>query len=284
MLKSISKSLFGEVFFISINSQDCFFLKFFNNKEKCFLNNYVISPLFARKRAECCAYSNELFSRNNTLKKYYPELTYYSRRHNFVITKDQINNKTNFDALIRNGNNFFWLKKIRSLTNDFISTKIKIIKIPVFFKNNGILRLKTNLQIRMPLLKIFTKQKVNALIKSLGKAEYLCHGDLQPKNVIFGNRQTRVVDLDETVVGYSGLDAGFLWGNIIYLVSKNPKELKKVIASWRISVKQTTDKKVSNNFKIITVATILMRIFLFPLQRTKPEMKKMLINFCSKEL
>jgi thiamine kinase-like enzyme len=255
---------FNEVWELSIGSNIEIFIKKKKKRKKYQINNIDLSPVFYR--------NSHFFIKNykksikkTPLNKYVRNEIYVG--NNITISFGYGEKETKLSKLIETSSltakNCYSLLLLsidvlntQKLTHHIYDDKIKI-------RNKNILDAKFELQILNPLLYNFSESTTKKFISDIGNPEYLCHGDLQPKNLFLSKEnELRVIDFEECFWGHHGWDIGFLWGNI-FAHSLNNANHKLLLMNYDELISKI-DVKSKFNVIIFTISTLLMRKFDFP--------------------
>lgn len=249
------------------------FFKFLLSPQKFQLNNYDLSCLLRRDRLAVSKYIYQILKRQQKINKYLPGDLWTLPKHNLIITTEDCYDLVGLDSLITVKRSKFLLPKIFRLTLDWFGNNVKLKSCPKLLNNNEVWKLKAELQFIKPLSSIMSRLKAEKLVKKLGPIKYIAHGDLQPKNILMVKNKVRVVDFDEGFLAPIAWDCGFLWGNLLYLSAVYHNKFYDYYNLWLTLRKSIYSAQVKVNFTIITIAILLMRVYLFPLKKISKSQK-----------
>lgn len=267
---------FAQIIKLESSKGEIFFLKHFIYPKNYLINEYDISPAYKKDRLRVYLKFHSLIGRNRKLAKYLVKIVYFSFKDDLLLTKRNRNEVAFSDLIIKNIINKKQFTEIAKLTEYLIGSNLKINSQSENDKNKIILNLKLRLQFKKPLLYILKEQEVIDIISNLGKMNYISHGDLQPKNIVFSRGKMEIFDFEEGFLAPQGWDAGFLWGNIFYLSAKNKKTLRKHQKVFKNIIHKIIHKQLRSNIAKITGAIVMMRLKMFPLIKLNSKQSEML--------
>ena len=255
---------------------DASFRKFFRNKNKNFTSIIVFSKKEKLKNLLIYDAINKVLNKNNILA---PKLYKENYNKNYLEIQD-FGDETIYKILSKkNGNKFFYFKKIIKTLNQIQAIKNRNIKnfkkknfiIPKYDKE--ILVKEANLfndwYVKKHLLKndrVKFKKNFKKIIRKLTlklklKNNVFVHRDFHISNLMLVNNKIGVIDSQDALIGNKAYDLASLIDDVRL---KTSESFKKKIYRLYISKQKKSDKyKFKNDFQILSILRNLKIIGIF---------------------